>query len=62
MVAIVAFAECFNVCVSIEYLDGHPFDPAQGLTKYNLGDEETSKLQLTLLYRPGHYDILYPMK
>jgi ubiquitin thioesterase protein OTUB1 len=32
MVAIVAFAECFNVCVSIEYLDGHPFDPAQGLT------------------------------
>jgi ubiquitin thioesterase protein OTUB1 len=62
MVAIVAFAECFGVSVSIEYLDGHPFDPTQGLTKYILGDDETSKLRLTLLYRPGHYDILYPKK
>jgi ubiquitin thioesterase protein OTUB1 len=62
MVAIVAFAECFGVSVSIEYLDGHPFDFTKGLTKYILGDEETSKLQLTLLYRPGHYDILYPKK
>ncbi|KAG7356422.1 peptidase C26 family protein [Nitzschia inconspicua] len=59
MVAIVAFAECFRVTVSIEYLDGHAFDPAQGLTNHILGDVEASKLQLTLLYRPGHYDILY---
>jgi ubiquitin thioesterase protein OTUB1 len=62
MVAIVALAECIGVSVSIEYLDGHPFDPMQGLTKHVLGDEATAKLQLTLLYRPGHYDILYPKK
>jgi ubiquitin thioesterase protein OTUB1 len=67
MIAIVAFAECFGVTVSIEYLDGHAFDVKQGLTKHVFGggdddDKDSCKLQLTLLYRPGHYDILYPKK
>jgi ubiquitin thioesterase protein OTUB1 len=61
-IPITALAECLGIAISIEYLDGHAFDPAKGLVNHVMGDDNgaDSKMKLTLLYRPGHYDILYP--
>lgn len=62
MVQVLALAEAFQVRVDIEYLDGHEFTPkadgGSGLSKHSFGPE-TATTTLTLLYRPGHYDILY---
>jgi ubiquitin thioesterase protein OTUB1 len=58
MVQVLALAEAFQIQVQIEYLDGHEFQDNK-LTKHTFGPESSST-QLTLLYRPGHYDILYP--
>jgi ubiquitin thioesterase protein OTUB1 len=62
MVQVLALAEAFQVRVDIEYLDGHEFLPkaegGSGLSKHSFGPE-TATTTLTLLYRPGHYDILY---
>ncbi|ACI65070.1 predicted protein, partial [Thalassiosira pseudonana CCMP1335] len=57
MVQVAALAECFGVRVAIEYMDGrrvatHVFGESE-----EEGSDEASTL--TLLYRPGHYDILY---
>lgn len=57
MVQVLALAECFGVLCTIEYLDGHEFKDT--LTQHTFGPED-SATKLTLLYRPGHYDILYP--
>lgn len=57
MVQVLALAEAFQVNVQIEYLDGREFKDS--LTKHVFGPE-SSPTKLTLLYRPGHYDILYP--
>jgi ubiquitin thioesterase protein OTUB1 len=54
MVQVLALAEYFGVKVEIEYLDGRDVKP----TKHSFGPED-SQTTLTLLYRPGHYDILY---
>ena len=54
MVQVLALAESLGVQVEIEYLDGHDCKP----TKHTFGPAN-SKTTLTLLYRPGHYDILY---
>lgn len=58
-ITVLAVAEALNVRVEVEYLDGHPF---QGqLTKHTFGPSSMDKsdvVTLTLLYRPGHYDIL----
>jgi ubiquitin thioesterase protein OTUB1 len=54
MVQVLALAESLGVQVEIEYLDGRDTKP----TKHSFGPEDT-KTTLTLLYRPGHYDILY---
>ena len=43
-----------------EYLDGRPFDN-NGLTLHEFGNMD-SKTKVTLLYRPGHYDILYEIE
>lgn len=56
MVSVLALAEAFQVRVQIEYLDGRPFE--EKLTRHEFGPEETPT-KLSLLYRPGHYDILY---
>ena len=49
----------FGVKVQVEYLDGH--DLVNGrLSQHTVGAQD-SPLHLTLLYRPGHYDILYPL-
>lgn len=63
MVQVLALAEAFQVKVEIEYLDGHSFtstvEGGSGLTKHTFGPPEATTT-LTFLYRPGHYDILYP--
>jgi ubiquitin thioesterase protein OTUB1 len=56
MVQVLALAEAFQVRVKIEYLDGREFQDK--LSCHEFGPE-ASPTQLTLLYRPGHYDILY---
>ena len=62
MVQVLALAEAFQVKVEIEYLDGREFTPrlhgGNGLTMHTFGSD-TSATTLRLLYRPGHYDILY---
>jgi ubiquitin thioesterase protein OTUB1 len=58
MVAIVALAECLAIRIRIEYLDGHEFQ--NGILQHHVLGPEDAASQLTLLYRPGHYDILYP--
>ena len=58
MVQVTALAEAMNVRVNVEYLDGR--DLAEGskkLMRYEFGPD--GGLEVTLLYRPGHYDILY---
>ena len=57
MVGVLALAEAFSVKVEIVYLDGREM-PEGKLTKHSFGNE-TSSLVFPLLYRPGHYDILY---
>lgn len=58
MVQVLALAEIFGVQVKIEYLDGHDIINDK-LTQHQCGPED-AKTTLTMLYRPGHYDILYP--
>lgn len=56
-VQITAFVDAFGVPIRIEYVD----DGKHKLNHYDFGIE-ASKLEepyITLLYRPGHYDILY---
>jgi ubiquitin thioesterase protein OTUB1 len=61
-VQIIALTEALGVRVSIQYLDGRPFDAAAGLGVVELGGsaEGDAPFTLSLLYRPGHYDVLYP--
>ena len=58
MVQVLALAEIFGVQVKIEYLDGHDIHNNK-LMQHQFGPENAA-MSLTLLYRPGHYDILYP--
>ena len=57
MVGVLALAEAFNVTVDIEYLDGRDMIHEK-LVKHSFGNEGAA-LTLTMLYRPGHYEILY---
>ena len=65
-VQVLALAEAFQIHVTVVYVDGRQ---TQSSTKQNedahhclhhheFGPEQ-SPIRLTLLYRPGHYDILY---
>lgn len=59
---IVALTKALKVPVCVEYMDreGHSCNSFN----FNPNDEvdsATVKPDLTLLYRPGHYDILYPL-
>lgn len=58
MVSVLALAEVFNVQVKIEYLDGH--DISNDKVRQHQFGPEKAETSLTFLYRPGHYDILYP--
>ncbi len=64
MVGVLALAEAFEINVDIEYMDGRPLEgtnDTKKLVKHSFGvnSGDASKLCITLLYRPGHYDILY---
>lgn len=69
MVGVLALAEAFRINVDIEYMDGRPLDGTSNtkkLVKHSFGGnhdgkpcDDNSTLRITLLYRPGHYDILY---
>jgi hypothetical protein len=59
-----ALCEYVGIAVHIEYLDGRAFDESAGLSKIALPETDQCQPQaftptVTLLYRPGHYDILY---
>eukprot|EP00622_Pseudochattonella_farcimen_P007569 FR743584.1.p1 GENE.FR743584.1~~FR743584.1.p1 ORF type:complete len:192 (+),score=19.09 FR743584.1:87-662(+) len=57
-IQIIALTEALGVGVAIEYLDGSPVDDATGrISCLNL--PEGKPPAITLLYRPGHYDLLY---
>ena len=58
MVSVLALAEAFGVQVSVEYLDGRVLINDK-LARHVFGPE-TAKISLEFLYRPGHYDALYP--
>ena len=58
MVQALALAEALGVRVVIEYLDGRDLDADGQLFRHTLGPAEAETV-VTLLYRPGHYDILY---
>jgi ubiquitin thioesterase protein OTUB1 len=65
-IQVLALAEAFGVSVRVEYLDGHASpEPhlngsanASSIACHEFGPEDAS-LRILLLYRPGHYDILY---
>lgn len=59
MVQVLALAEAMSVDVAIEYLDGRYFDKALTRHEFAGSDGGNSTTKVTLLYRPGHYDILY---
>jgi ubiquitin thioesterase protein OTUB1 len=60
---IIAISSYLGVQVNIEYLDGQKFEEAQGLSLVTCGEAmaeaERKARSISLLYRPGHYDILY---
>jgi len=67
MVQVLALAEAFSIRVQIEYMDGrevtlmNPNEEGGGkkLIMHQFGPENSDCLQICLLYRPGHFDILY---
>lgn len=64
-VQISALSTLLGIIINIEYLDGKSFDATKGLSLITSGDGGNDDLHLKslktihLLYRPGHYDILY---
>lgn len=65
-VQIMALLEVLHgVDICIEYLDGRPFidHPPHVTLRSSIPPNDTagspSRITVTLLYRPGHYDILY---
>jgi len=60
-VQIMALAEYMGLGINIHYLDGRPFGVQEGLSEIKLPENgATHAITVHLLYRPGHYDILYP--
>lgn len=61
---IISLTEYMGVKVNIHYVDGRPFDKEQGPSVISLPESASGiepKITVHLLYRPGHYDILYPV-
>lgn len=71
MVQVSALAEFIGVRVVIEYMNGR-MTPGEGVRKFanhvfgegevendGVGSNKVDRTTITLLYRPGHYDILY---
>ena len=61
-VQVIALAEYLGARIRIEYMDGHAFDEDKGLNFVLVpeeGAEAPPRFTVCLLYRPGHYDVLY---
>jgi ubiquitin thioesterase protein OTUB1 len=56
---IIALTEYLKVGIAISYLDGKPFADSLPVINFPDNDEKCSPVTVRLLYRPGHYDILY---
>ena len=56
---IIVISELLGVLVVIEYLDGQELRDGNSLSQVECGVAQDSLHKVTLLYRPGHYDILY---
>jgi ubiquitin thioesterase protein OTUB1 len=56
---IIAISEYLGVSVDIEYLDGRAFDSHLSVVHCEGRGASGSERGVTLLYRPGHYDVLY---
>ena len=54
-VQIVALNRIFEVPIDIVYLDQSQGD----LVTHSFGEDQAQSLKVTMLYKPGHYDILY---
>jgi len=62
MVQVAALAKCMGVNVIIEYMDGRMAEGEEKLANHVFGEDENGsaeRMSISLLYRPGHYDILY---
>ena len=67
MVQVAALAKCMGVKVIIEYMDGRMVEGEEKLVNHVFGEDENGsavadkdeRMSISLLYRPGHYDILY---
>ena len=55
---VVALTRSLKVPLSIEYMDRE--GSKCNMLTFDPDDREEAKASLFLLYRPGHYDILYP--
>ena len=65
---ILALSEYLQIPINIVYLDGRSFDESVGLNQVKFLEEERQlrpndptlcPFAVHLLYRPGHYDVLY---
>lgn len=56
---IMALAQILGVTIRIEYVDRNPGEPTSVIIPEDAAPE--SQHHIVLLYRPGHYDILYPL-
>ena len=50
---------CVCMAVRIEYLDGEDFKQQLNAVDINMDAAKQEQPDITLLFRPGHYDILY---
>jgi hypothetical protein len=55
---VTALTEYLGIKLKIEYLDGKSFDKELSCVLLNVFEGENN-YDVCLLYRPGHYDILY---
>lgn len=58
-IQILALCEYLEIQVEISYLDGR-FDITEGVRTVRI-PEDGAHWVVHLLYRPGHYDLLYPL-
>ena len=67
MIQVIALAEACGVVVNVVYLDGNDSSlggGGEGVTTHNFGEVDSGggggkKVEIDLIYTPGHYDILY---
>lgn len=54
-----SLTEYLGIKLKIEYLDGKPFENELSSIVFNADEKKENQFDVYLLYRPGHYDILY---